>query len=256
METIMKNLRTIFTIRWKPNLDLVAVLGSCVLVTASLYLATKIVTPNVGGGMPYFFLYAGLTATVLGIGIPLVWTVVYRKKPISDLGITLKYLWPSLVLQIVFSFFQYLGTFAKTSLPAFNELAPLIALSLAVAFFEAIFWRGWVLLRLEEAFGLIPAIILSSVLYAVYHVGYGMPLSEILFLFWIGILYAVSFRLTKSIFILWPLFQPMGQLVTLVKDELQLPFIASLGFIESLVLMIVLVFLANKLHQRQKKKML
>lgn len=254
MNTFKNAIRTIFSFRWKPNLDLAAVLVSCVLVTASLYTAMKIVTPEVGGGMPYFFLYAGLTACVLGVGFPLGWMVLYRKRPLADMGITQKNLWISIVLQAVFSGFQFIATLAKADLPSAKELIPLIAMTLAIAFFEAVFWRGWVLLRLEEAFGLIPAIILGSSLYAVYHVGYGMPLSEILFLFWIGVLYAVSFRLTRSIFILWPIYQPMGQLVTLVKDRLQLPLLASLGFIEALALMLVLVWLANKYHKKLLKQ--
>jgi membrane protease YdiL (CAAX protease family) len=212
----------------------------------------KVVTPEVGGGMPYFFLYAGLTACIFGVGIPLGWMVFYRKRPISYLGITKKNLWISLGLQIVLSFFQYVATLAKADLPSIEELLPLIAMTLAVAFFEALFWRGWVLQRLDEAFGLIPAIILGSALYAIYHVGYGMPISEILFLFWIGVLYAISFRLTRSLFVLWPLYQPMGQLVTLVKDQLQLPLIASLGFMEALVLMLFLVWIANKFHKKHQ----
>jgi len=119
---------------------------------------------------------------------------------------------------------------------------PLLALSLAIGFFEAVFWRGWVLLRLEESFGMIPAILLSSLLYTFYHIGYGMGMSEMAFLFFIGIMYAVTFCLTKNIFILWPIFQPMGQLVTLIKDGLQLPLIAGLGFIEALIAMLALVW--------------
>jgi hypothetical protein len=69
-------------------------------------------------------------------------------------------------------------------------------------------------------------------MYEAYNIGYAMPLSEITFLFFIGLMYAIAFRITKNIFILWPLFQPMGQLVTLIKDDLQLPLITSLGFIE------------------------
>jgi len=139
---------------------------------------------------------------------------------------------------------------AKSDLPSFQELLPLIAMTLAIAFFEALFWRGWVLLRLEDAFGLIPAILLGSALYAAYHVGYGMPVGEMLFLFWIGVLYAVSFRFTRSLFILWPLYQPMGQLVTLVNDRLRLPLLASLGFIEALALMLALVWLADKYYRK------
>lgn len=254
MNALKNTLRAIFILRWRPNLDIVAVLVSCVLVTASLYTAMKIITPEVGGGMPYFFLYAGLTACIFGVGIPLGWMVFYRKRPISDLGLTKKNLWISIGLQVVLSIFQYVATLAKADLPPLEELLPLIAMTLAIAFFEALFWRGWVLMRLEEAFGLIPAIILGSALYAGYHVGYGMPVSEILFLFWIGVLYAISFRLTRSLFVLWPLYQPMGQLVTLVKDRLQLPLLASLGFIEALVLMLVLIWLANKYYKKWQSK--
>ncbi len=115
-------------------------------------------------------------------------------------------------------------------MPSFDKVLPLIGLAIAIGFFEAFFWRGWVLLRLEEAFGLIPAILLGSVLYALYHIGYGMPMSEIAFLFIIGVLYAVTFRITKNIFLLWPFFQPMGQMVTLLKDGLALPVLAFVGF--------------------------
>jgi membrane protease YdiL (CAAX protease family) len=110
-----------------------------------------------------------------------------------------------------------------------------------------------VLTRLEDTFGTIPAILLGSALYAAYHIGYGMPASEMVFLFFIGIMFAVVFRLTKNIFILWPIFQPMGQLVTLVKDGLSLPTIAALGFIEALILMLVLVWLAARYHKKHPK---
>lgn len=99
--------------------------------------------------------------------------------------------------------------------------------------------------------GIIPAVLLGSLLYALYHVGYAMPFAEIAFLFWIGVLYAVIFRLTKNIFLLWPIFQPMGQLVTLIRDGLELRLIASLGFVEVLVVMGVLVWLVGRKVQRR-----
>jgi hypothetical protein len=156
----------------------------------------------------------------------------------------------SLALQLVLAAFLYVNSLAKAQLPPIEQLVPLVALALAIGFFEAVFWRGWVLLRLEEAFGIIPAILLGSVLYAVYHIGYGMPASEMITLFFVGVMFAVVFRLTKNVFILWPIFQPMGQLVTLIKDGLTLPLLAALGFVEVLILMFVFVWLAAR---RQRK---
>lgn len=248
--------RQIFVLRWSPNRDVGAVLVSWVLVVAALYTATVIVGQAVWGGIAYFLLYAVVGATLFGMGIPLYWTVVVRKRPVSDLGITRHKLGTSLLIQVVLAVLLYFATLAQVTLPAWDVLVPLLALALAIGFFEAVFWRGWTLLRLEDAFGLLPAIVLGSALYAAYHIGYGMPGSEMLFLFFIGILFAVVFRLTKSVFILWPLFQPMGQLVTLIRDQLTLPLLAALGFAEVLVAMLVLVWLADRYHRRRQQGLL
>jgi hypothetical protein len=62
----------------------------------------------------------------------------------------------------------------------------------------------------------------------------------------------VCFRFTRSVFILWPVFQPMGQLVTLIRDGLQLPMIAALGFFEAWILMVVLIWLAYRYERKHK----
>ena len=99
-------------------------------------------------------------------------------------------------------------------------------------------------MRLEAAFGIIPSLQAASLLYAAYHIGYGMPVGEISFLGIIGVMLASVFRITGSILILWPLFQPLGQLITLVFDQLVLPPIAALGFIEAFGVMLLLIWLA------------
>jgi hypothetical protein len=253
MTAVTSTLKQVFSFRWNPNKDLAAVAVSWLLVVGALYTATAIVGQTVWGGFAYFLLYGAVGAALFGIGIPLYWTVVVRRRPIAELGLSTRWLGLSLVLQLAFAALQYMGTLAKTQLPPFEGFMPLIALALTIGFFEAVFWRGWVLLRLEEAFGVIPAIILGSILYAAYHIGYGMPTGEMIFLFFIGVIYAVAFRLTKSVFILWPVFQPMGQLVTLVKDKLTLPPIAALGFAEAFILMLVLVWLAARYQKKHRQ---
>ena len=243
-------LRTIGTLRFNPGRDLLAVLVSCLLVTGTLYTATFIVGAEAAGGMLYFFLYAIITAALLGIGFPLYWMVVVRKRPLADLGLTRRNLGIILAIQIVIAGLQFYAALRDTAFPAMSQLLPLAALALAIGFFEAVFWRGWVLLRLEEAFGLVPALVLGSALYAAYHVGYGMQVSEMVFLFFIGLMFAVVFRMAKSVFILWPFFQPMGQLITLMKESLPLPAIAALGFFEVLIVMFVLVWAAGRIYKK------
>ena len=71
------------------------------------------------------------------------------------------------------------------------------------------------------------------------------------FVFFIGIMSAVVLLITRSVLILWPVFQPMGQLVTLIEDRLTLPFLATVGFAEVLIVMVALVFLAGR-YQRKR----
>jgi len=254
MTTMTTTMQKVFAIHWKPNKDLAVVALSWLLVVGALYTATIIVGSDVWGGMAYFALYAIVGALLFGVGLPLYWMVIVQRRPLSDLGITTRWLGVSILLQLTFAALQFMGTLAKAQLPPFEEFVPLIALALCIGFFEAFFWRGWVLLRLEESFGTIPAIILGSALYAAYHIGYGMPSSEMIFLFFIGIMFAVVFRLTKNIFVLYPIFQPMGQLVTLIKDGLKLPLLASVGFIEVLIVMLVLVWLAGRYQKKHSSQ--
>lgn len=243
------SVRELLTFRFKPGRDLWAVLLSFLAVTASLYAATFVV--GASNGIAYFLVYGLLTAAVCGVGFPLWWTVRVSKRPVSSLGLTTKLLAASLILQLVLAAGQYALTLATIELPAWEQMIPLVALVLCIGFFEALFWRGWVFSRLEEMFGFVPALVVGSAMYAVYHIGYGMTWSEMAFLFWIGVIYACVFRLTRSVFILWPLLQPLGQLFTLTKEGLDLPVMAAVGFGEVLIAMVVMVWLANRYWKKR-----
>jgi uncharacterized protein len=251
--SIAKNLKQILVFRWKPTLDLAVVAISWVLVVGAIYTSTFYISQSVWGGMAYFLVYAILGALIFGIGIPLYWMVVVRKRPLSALGITTKHWGWSLALQLVFSLIVFVPAYISTPLPAFEQVVPLVMLSLTIGVFEAIFWRGWVQMRLEESFGILPGIVLGSLIYAAYHIGYGMPASEMVFLFFIGVMYAVAFRLTRSILVLYPFFQPFGQLKTLITDGLSLPLVASLGFVEALAGMVVVIWLAGKYYKKHQQ---
>lgn len=247
-------LKQIFTFRWNPNRDLVMVAISWLLVVGALSLATFVIGQEVWGGMGYFTMYALVGAALCGVGLPLLWVVVICKRPLSDLGITARHWKLSLLLQLLLTLVINVLRLLQLDMPPMQEVLPLVAMALAIGFFEAIFWRGWVQLRLEEAFGILPALVMASLLYAVYHIGYGMPASEITFLFFIGLMFAVVFRITSSILILWPFFQPLGQLITLLSDKLVLPPVAALGFIEAFAAMLALIWLANKYLKSYQRK--
>lgn len=234
--------------RFKPDRSLIVVAISYVAVVGFLSMATYVATPS--HGMYYFLFYAVACAGIAGIATPFLWTRFIEKKPLASLGITTKRIWWSLLIQFIGVLFIQ-GELVRTIKgQPWERIVPLVALSLAIGFFEAVFWRGWLFQKLASAFGIIPGMLVGSALYASFHIGYGMSLSEMIFLFFIGLLFCAIFMLTRNIFVLWPFFQPMGQLITVAKEGLELPLIATLGFVEVLLLFLVFTWMLSRRREK------
>jgi membrane protease YdiL (CAAX protease family) len=81
--------------------------------------------------------------------------------------------------------------------------------------FEIFLYYGFIHLRLEKAFGLIPAILLSSALYVLWHVGTQLPMEADPFaalwkLYLVGLMSQSVFSLTRNLLIIWPIFAAVG----------------------------------------------
>lgn len=78
-------------------------------------------------------------------------------------------------------------------------------LAVALAFsalFEEVFFRGFLQSTCERALGMIPAVVVSSVAFALYHVGYGEQyrrLDMLTTMTLVGVMFGVAFRLTNSV---------------------------------------------------------
>src|SRR5512132_268457 len=145
---------------------------------------------------------------VLGVVVPVVYTVWLRRRPLASLGIGTQQLRATLALGVLFGGVQAVIMLWGYQLPAPVDWVPLLVGALAVGLFEAIFFRGFIQGRLEASVGTGPAVAGAALLYALYHVGYGMGLGELSFLFALGVVYAVAYRLTSNILVLWPLLTP------------------------------------------------
>jgi hypothetical protein len=165
------------------------------------------------------------------------YTVLLRQRSLADVGLTTRHLLPSLILGLLLGWDTYRNTLATLDMVWTREALPLVVMALAVGLFEAIFFRGWLQLRLEEAFGVVPGVVLGALCYSLYHVGYGMNWNEMLFLFGLGLVFAAVFRLSKNLAILWPFYTPIGGLYTNLTEGLTMPFEATYGFLLTLGLM-------------------
>ena len=240
--------RILGDIHWQPNRDTLVALISYILVVGGLFTAFQVFTTEQVAAN--FITFGPITLAGLGVALPVLYTVLVRHRPLADLGLTTHQLAPSLVLGLLLGWDTYRNTIATQNLTWTRDMVPLIAMTLSVGLFEAIFFRGWLQLRFEEAFGMVPGLALGALCYGLYHAGYGMTWDEILFLFGLGLVFAAVFRLTKNMAVLWPFYTPVGGLHSNLKEGLTLPFEATYGFVLTLGLMIAGIVIASRWSTR------
>ena len=230
--------------------DVVAVAVFYVAVVALFRLAfTGFGTGRVAGLFLSFA--AGLIVGVVG---PIVYTVWFRHRSLRDLGLSRSGLGPTVALGLVLAGVQFTITLWGYRLPAPVDWVPLLVMSLVVGAFEAVFFRGFIQNRLEASFGTLPGVAGAAALYAVYHVGYGMGGDEMVFLFGLGVIYAVAFRLVGNVLVLWPLLTPMGAFFNnLSTGDIRLPWASIAGFVDVAAVMATVVLLAMR-HERRARR--
>lgn len=232
-------------IHWQPDRDTLVALVSYVLVVAAMFLAFQVfTTARVAAN---FITFGPIALGVLGVAVPVFYTVLVRRRSLADVGLTTQQLAPSLALSLILGWDVYRNTVATLGVSWTRELVPLVAMVVAVGLFEAIFFRGWLQLRFEAAFGLVPGLLLGALCYSLYHVGYGMEPGELVTLFFLGVTFGAMFRLTKNVMVLWPFYTPVGGLFSNLNEGLALPFEATYGFVLTVVMMAIIVFVAHRL---------
>jgi membrane protease YdiL (CAAX protease family) len=235
---------------WRPDTrDLIAVVVLYVAVVAAARLAFVWFTTEFMVGL--FISYAVVGLLLLGVAGPVFYSVRFRHRPLRSLGVGLHEWRPTLALGLLFAAVQFSLTLWGYDLPQPVDWVPLLLMSLTVGVFESIFFRGFIQSRLEASFGPVFGVGLAAALYGLYHYGYGMGSEEIVFLTGLGVVYALAFRATRNILILWPFLTPLGSLFTnLEAGDIVLPWASMAGFGEVLIAMGVVLWLAHRYTKR------
>ena len=149
---------------------------------------------------------------IFGLGI--VFVSLYVRK--SEDGMrTIGFTGRKTVLSLVLDFLLAAGLlamFLKDQRPAvILEIKNLYAAAyiLVAGIFEMTFIYGYLRASFEKAFGIIPAILLTSVFYSFHHAGF-QP--EFLHLFFVGLMYCSVYYITQNLLIIFPFFWGVGAL--------------------------------------------
>lgn len=192
------------------------------------------------------------TALVLGVAGPIVYTVRVRHRPLSDLGLRRDNLRAAAGFALVFATVQFILTLWRYDLPAPVDWVPLLVMALTVGVFESVFFRGFVQTHLEARFGTVPGVGGAAILYGVYHVGFGMTGTDLLFLTGLGIVYAVAFAIARNLVVLWPLLTPLGSFyANLEGGDIELPWASIAGFVDVLGLMVLSWWLMRRYERKR-----
>jgi uncharacterized protein len=188
---------------------------------------------------------------LLGVAGPIWYTVWRRDRPMASLGLGGPWR-QAAVFGLILATVQFFLTLWRQPLPAdAQDWAPLLVMSLTVGAFETVFFRGFAQRRLEATFGRPTGIAGAAALYAVYHVGYGMGTGELLFLFGLGVVYAIAFAVGEHVIVLWPLLTPLGAFYNNLRTgDIDLPWASIAGFADVIGLMVLAIWLGYR-HQHR-----
>jgi len=139
---------------------------------------------------------------LLNTALPAYVVLKMRGEGLSGLGITRNKLQVSLVISVLLAASMYPSF--MTALKSFSgNPTPNMAYN-AIALWEPLFVFGWLQLRFERAFGIIPGILMAGLGFMAYHIG-SFPTDALVVLCLSGVFYGAIFAYVKNLLVLIPI---------------------------------------------------
>jgi membrane protease YdiL (CAAX protease family) len=192
----MSGIRSAFVVRWAPAADTGVALLTALLMIPVYYVGTH------SHGMASLLVFVVLGNGVLNVLFPAWYVLRLRREPAAELGITTKRLWLAVLLSAICCLFAWKGLQREMALHHGVDLLPQLIFN-GVILWEPFFVFGWLQLRFERAFGIVPGVVLAAASFGAYHLG-TYPLSGVLGLVVAGVVFAILFRIAKNLIVLWP----------------------------------------------------
>lgn len=146
----------------------------------------------------------------LGFILPLWFVIFYKHQSVNAIGLTLSH-WPYAILaNIVLAVSLALIFLKEHRGKKLHFHTGDITYLLVTGIFEVIFFYGFLRYYFEQAFGIVPAIILACISYSFHHIGFEVQMrgntltKEFSKLFFVGIMYATIFRVFNSVLAIYP----------------------------------------------------
>jgi len=247
-----------FAWRWQPTRHTWVAVGTGLLAFA---LSASLLLFEAGSVAARLVHYGGIYVAC-GCVIPWGYTLLVERNTPAAMGVKRERWAVSLALNLILAglllpIILFEGDLSALHWGPFSKA--IVVLAGAGGLFELFLYYGFIHLRLERAFGTIPAILVTSALYVSWHTGTQLPLEPDLLvavvkLFGVGIMYQSVFSLTHNLLIIWPFFHGMGVMIDFAVNLGEVGR-ASAGFawaVGTLVVMALAGALLARLAGRQE----
>ncbi|MDR3598024.1 CPBP family intramembrane glutamic endopeptidase [Clostridium sp.] len=207
-------------------------------------------------GIGFCIVYELIYGITLSILVPIMYVKTKENLSLSSFGIK-KLRVIDYIIILIFVAFSICGQLFTTDLSKIDfSLFPLSIMPLLMTtFFEEFLFRGFMQTRFEKNFGAITAIVLSGFIFSIYHLGYPgfRNFNDIILLFFVGIMFAVPFKLSNNnLIVSYFINLPNAYLTYLLKFE-QFPNF-SLNFTIICIIGLILTIFIFRLYFKKYEK--
>jgi len=168
--------------------------------------------------------------TLVGLGVILpTWWVKINGLSFNEFGLPgenwVLALVANAVLAILLAGMFYFEAKKKGQRPDFSGKYGTIFYLMVGVIFETLFFYGFLRELFEQSFGIIPALLLTSGFYSLHHIGLEeqmkdtTPAKELMKLFFVGLMYSITFRIFNSALAIFPFFIGVGVIFDLLVEK-------------------------------------
>ena len=186
---------------------------------------------------------------LVGILFPLVY-ILRTGNRFAEFGFTLKRWYVFLPINLVLGALLLLMFLSESPIPAdFHVTSAIIwkaAFVIVAVFFELIFFYGFLRTLFDKAFGIVPGIILAALFYSFHHIGFQPEYGKLIF---VGLLFALVYRLGNSALLLYPFFMGVGGTYDVL---IQSQAVSPIQYPEIRTIYLLVLMLATVLWTRRK----
>jgi membrane protease YdiL (CAAX protease family) len=189
-----------------------------------------------------------MTVVGLGVLLPLLW-IKANNLSFNNFGLLGEnWMWAMLaniILASLLAAMFYSEAKKKGQKPDFSGKYGTVFYLIVGVLFETLFFYSFLRQLFEEAFGIIPALLLTSGFYSLHHIGLEeqmkgtKPAQELGKLFFVGLMYSIAFRVFNSALAIFPFFVGVGVISDLIVEKQSRPLSWKVA-IFSLLLMIAI----------------